>query len=220
MGKIYEACLRFGIKPNHITISRVFFVVMGIYWYSIGYKWLGFLTIVISWLTDTVDGHFARYTDTESELGKVLDRLLDKVVFVILVIFAIFLGGFNVPESFILAGLPIILFAFLNCFFEVWGVTLIAYQKIFEPKSKGNGAIWVGKNKLIAQAIFSCALFAPDQLIILKPVVLFATGAIGLGLATLSFWYHVKHVSVFKFCSLSLPLIVLFSYLSYSYVVQ
>jgi phosphatidylglycerophosphate synthase len=70
-------CVRFGIRPNHVTLlSLVFAILAGVaFWHS--YYGLG---LVMGWLMtflDTVDGKLARVTVTSSRLGDVLDHGLD-----------------------------------------------------------------------------------------------------------------------------------------------
>jgi phosphatidylglycerophosphate synthase len=70
-------CVRFGIRPNHVTLlSLLFAVLAGIaFWH--GYYGIG---LVMGWLMtflDTVDGKLARVTVTSSRIGDVLDHGLD-----------------------------------------------------------------------------------------------------------------------------------------------
>jgi phosphatidylglycerophosphate synthase len=70
-------CIRFGLRPNHVTLlSLVFAVLAGIaFWY--GHYGTG---LVMGWLMtflDTVDGKLARVTVTSSRIGDVLDHGLD-----------------------------------------------------------------------------------------------------------------------------------------------
>src|SRR5688500_12092222 len=72
-----RACVRFGIRPNQVTLlSLVFAVLAGVaFWH--GHYGTG---LVMGWLMtflDTVDGKLARVTVTSSRLGDVLDHGLD-----------------------------------------------------------------------------------------------------------------------------------------------
>ena len=72
-----RACVRFGIRPNQVTLlSLVFAVLAGVaFWH--GHYGVG---LVMGWLMtflDTVDGKLARVTVTSSRLGDVLDHGLD-----------------------------------------------------------------------------------------------------------------------------------------------
>lgn len=72
-----RVCVRFGIRPNQVTLlSLVFAVLAGVtFWY--GHYGIG---LVMGWLMtfmDTVDGKLARVTVTSSRFGDVLDHGLD-----------------------------------------------------------------------------------------------------------------------------------------------
>lgn len=72
-----RVCVRFGIRPNQVTLlSLVFTVLAGVaFWY--GHYGMG---LVMGWLMtfmDTVDGKLARVTVTSSRFGDVLDHGLD-----------------------------------------------------------------------------------------------------------------------------------------------
>ena len=72
-----RVCVRFGIRPNHVTLlSLVFAVLAGVaFWH--GHYGIG---LVMGWLMtfmDTVDGKLARVTVTSSRFGDVLDHGLD-----------------------------------------------------------------------------------------------------------------------------------------------
>lgn len=72
-----RVCVRFGIRPNQVTLlSLVFAVLAGLaFWY--GHYGMG---LVMGWLMtfmDTVDGKLARVTVTSSRFGDVLDHGLD-----------------------------------------------------------------------------------------------------------------------------------------------
>jgi phosphatidylglycerophosphate synthase len=224
MGKVYEFWYRYGFKPNHLTICGLLIVFYGIYFFSLGYECAGFFTIIFGLSLDRLDGEFARHVNNVTELGKILDRLTDKIKFITLIIFGIIFGCFQVNEDFFLIGFSIVIFAFLSLIIESWGILLIAYQRFFEPNTKGKGAAWVGKVKFALQAIFVATLFlpryAPEYLLYVKPIILLALIVISTPLAIFSFYYHVKHLKMFKFCSLSLPIVTGIFYSFYLCVIQ
>jgi phosphatidylglycerophosphate synthase len=74
---VVRFCVRFGLKPNQVTVvSLVFAVAAGVaFWHSY-YGW----GLLLGWLMtflDTVDGKLARVTVTSSRFGDVLDHGLD-----------------------------------------------------------------------------------------------------------------------------------------------
>lgn len=224
MGKLYEFCYRCGFRPNHLTILGLLIVFLGVYFFKLGYEYLGFFTIVFGLLVDIFDGPFARFVGDVTEIGKILDRLADKIKFISLVIFGIILGCFQVTEDFFLIGASVVFFTLMNLLIETWGIILIAYQKFFEPTTKGKGAVWVGKRKFLFQSIFAATLFlpryAPEFLLLAKPVVLLVSSMIGAILAVFSFYYHVKHLKVLTFCSLSLPIMAITVYFFINGLIQ
>ena len=72
-------CVRFGLSPNHVTLtSFVFAALAGVaFWF--GYYGIGLMMGWIMTFLDTVDGKLARVTVTSSRLGDVLDHGLDLI---------------------------------------------------------------------------------------------------------------------------------------------
>ena len=72
-----RVCVRFGIRPNQVTLlSLVFTVLAGVaFWY--GHYGMGLLMGWLMTFMDTVDGKLARVTVTSSRFGDVLDHGLD-----------------------------------------------------------------------------------------------------------------------------------------------
>jgi len=71
----------FGL-PNLLSISRLMILPLIIYFLSKGTKsgdLFAFLFILISGLTDFFDGYFARKFNQRSQLGRVLDPVVDKI---------------------------------------------------------------------------------------------------------------------------------------------
>jgi phosphatidylglycerophosphate synthase len=70
-------CVRFGLRPNHVTLLSLLFAVLAGIAFWCGHYGIG---LVMGWLMtflDTVDGKLARVTVTSSRLGDVLDHGLD-----------------------------------------------------------------------------------------------------------------------------------------------
>lgn len=69
--------------PNGLTIARVALVpafVAAFYWPGDFGLWLAFVLFVLAGATDAVDGFVARKLDAESEFGKMLDPIADKMM--------------------------------------------------------------------------------------------------------------------------------------------
>ncbi|EFK10723.1 conserved hypothetical protein [delta proteobacterium NaphS2] len=72
-------CVRFGLRPNHITfISLVLVIMAGVLFARGQYGW-GLLAGWVMTLLDTVDGKLARVTVTSSRFGHYFDHVIDLV---------------------------------------------------------------------------------------------------------------------------------------------
>ena len=71
---------RFWTFPNALSLSRLVLVIpiTLLLWYDGPLLWL-FALVMLAILTDWFDGRLARWLDTESEWGKVLDPIADKI---------------------------------------------------------------------------------------------------------------------------------------------
>ena len=70
-------CVRFGIRPNHVTGIGLALVILGGALFACGqYAW-GLLAGWVMTFLDTVDGKLARVTVTSSRLGHYLDHIID-----------------------------------------------------------------------------------------------------------------------------------------------
>lgn len=65
--------------PNLLSISRLLLLPLILFFLSKKLYFLGLIFISISWLTDTFDGYLARKLNQVSDLGKILDHLVDKI---------------------------------------------------------------------------------------------------------------------------------------------
>ena len=72
-------CVRFGIRPNHVTfIGLVLVILAGVLFARGQYGW-GLLAGWVMTLLDTVDGKLARVTVTSSRFGHYFDHVIDLV---------------------------------------------------------------------------------------------------------------------------------------------
>ncbi len=222
MGNIYKFCYRCGFRPNHFTICGLLIVFGGIYLFGIGYEYVGFFAIILGLLGDVFDGAFARFTGNVTQLGKILDRFVDKTKFIALVIFGVIFGYSQISENFSLIWAVILFIGLINIYIETWGIILIVYQKFFEPDAGGRAAVWIGKRKFLFQSIFVATLFlpkyAPEPLLLLKPIVLSFSSLISATFAIFSFYYHLKYLKALKFCSLSLPIVAIMIYFYFIFI--
>lgn len=222
MDKIFDYCYARGLRANHITLSRLFFAVFVVILRVLGLQTSAFITIAVMWYTDRLDGAFARGRD-ETLLGRLLDRFIDKIVFVFIIVSAYILLLLILPAIVSFLQYPLYFIVVVVCFFEVWGILLVVYQYKYERDSINNGAGPVGKFKLVAEVVFSMILFCPDslvdlvlyilpfifidQLLIFRSVFLVCYGSVAAFLSYYSFNQHASHLSnEHYFYKLSLPI--------------
>ena len=72
-------CVRFGIRPNHVTVLSLLLVVVAGISFAYGLYGWGLLAGWLMTFLDTVDGKLARVTVTSSQFGNVLDKGLDLI---------------------------------------------------------------------------------------------------------------------------------------------
>lgn len=67
--------------PNILSISRIPILFICIYFMKEGKENLVLFFLFIALITDALDGFLARRTRTESNLGRILDHVIDKIFF-------------------------------------------------------------------------------------------------------------------------------------------
>jgi phosphatidylglycerophosphate synthase len=72
-------CVRFGLRPNHVTIIGLFLVILAGVMFACGWYGWGLLAGWLMTFLDTVDGKLARVTVTSSKLGHYFDHLIDLI---------------------------------------------------------------------------------------------------------------------------------------------
>ncbi len=78
---------------NLITVSRLILLPFIVYFLITGQRYIAFAIMLISLCSDAVDGFLARKLHQESEAGKVLDPLCDKISLAVIVITLLLLGA-------------------------------------------------------------------------------------------------------------------------------
>ena len=71
---------------NVITLSRLVLLPFIVYFLLVDQRITAFVIMLIALLTDAADGFFARTLHQESEIGKVLDPVCDKVSLIVILI--------------------------------------------------------------------------------------------------------------------------------------
>jgi len=72
-------CVRFGLRPNHVTILGLLLVILAGVLFAYGWYGWGLLAGWLMTFLDTVDGKLARVTVTSSKFGHYFDHLIDLV---------------------------------------------------------------------------------------------------------------------------------------------
>ncbi|MEO0091784.1 MAG: CDP-alcohol phosphatidyltransferase family protein [candidate division WOR-3 bacterium] len=65
--------------PNFLSLSRLFLLPLILFFLATKKEIVGLILMLISWLTDALDGYIARQTNQVTNLGKILDHLVDKI---------------------------------------------------------------------------------------------------------------------------------------------
>lgn len=117
--------------PNLLCLIRILLITPFVQFFlDKEYLWAG-IVIVISGLTDCFDGFIARHFNQESELGKILDPLADKLTLLAVGV------CLSVIEPFFL---PIIIILIVKDLLMLIGSSKVIKMGILVPKSK-----WYGK---------------------------------------------------------------------------
>lgn len=77
---------------NLVTLSRLILLPFIIYFLITGQRYIAFVIMLISLCSDAVDGFLARKLHQESEAGKILDPVCDKISITVIVITLLLLG--------------------------------------------------------------------------------------------------------------------------------
>lgn len=77
---------------NFLSVLRILLVLPFIHFFSSGEKLTAFILVLIAIATDWFDGRVARWTNTVSDMGKILDPLADKLSAALLGLYFAYLG--------------------------------------------------------------------------------------------------------------------------------
>lgn len=78
---------------NVITISRLVLLPIIVYFILSGDRMIAFVIMLISLLSDGLDGYLARKLHQESELGRFLDPLCDKIFLAVVLVTLLYVGA-------------------------------------------------------------------------------------------------------------------------------
>lgn len=118
--------------PNAMSLFRILLIPLFALTYCVKEDvFLTFGILLVSGITDVLDGYIARRFDMVTHLGKVLDPIADKLTQGV----ALFCLGGKFPILFLLIGILII----------KESVTAMMYTVVVKKTGKVNGALWYGK---------------------------------------------------------------------------
>lgn len=165
--------------PNLLTLLRVPLVFLTALAYDLGWFWVAFTILIVSGLTDWLDGFVARRMGLVSDFGKLMDALVDKVF--VLGLYAFLAARQDWPDGAVYAVIVVLAREFL-----VSGVRMMAASKGWVmPAEK------LGKYKTVAQFVSLGALLLvpawPEASEVFRPLGL-AFLAISALLAVISGW--------------------------------
>ncbi|MGD8777221.1 MAG: CDP-alcohol phosphatidyltransferase family protein, partial [Syntrophobacterales bacterium] len=72
-------CVRYGFRPNHVTIVSLLLVVLAGILFAYGMYGWGLLAAWLMTFLDTVDGKLARVTVTSTQFGHIFDHAIDLI---------------------------------------------------------------------------------------------------------------------------------------------
>lgn len=117
--------------PNAISFIRILLITPFVAFFVTGCYIPAAVTVALSGLSDCFDGMIARHFHQESEIGKVLDPLADKLTLIAIGICLIFI------EPYVL---PLMIVMVVKDTLMIIGGTIIIKRGIIPPKS-----VWYGK---------------------------------------------------------------------------
>ena len=137
---------------NFLSISRIFSVIPLIICFNKievfpEYKFYSILVVIYIFLSDVLDGFFARISNHVTNFGKVIDPVADKVCFMVVLVFLI--DKFDKPD---LVFNPFLVFYVLLCIRDTILVAVSTYSIYsigYVSQSNITGKIFIGISTLM-----------------------------------------------------------------------
>lgn len=95
--------------PNIVTFIRLIILPFILIYFVKGYNWVAFLLLLIAGLTDVVDGFLARRLNQTTSFGRILDPVVDKIFFMMIIVFLVFYSDFPLWAFISIVGLEILI---------------------------------------------------------------------------------------------------------------
>lgn len=137
--------------PNAISFIRILLITPFVAFFIERMYVAAAITVGISGLSDCFDGYIARRFNQESELGKVLDPLADKLTLIAVGVCLIFI------EPYVL---PLMIIMVLKDILMIIGGTIIINKGVIPPKSSWYGKVstlmfYISVGMVVLMAIFN-----------------------------------------------------------------
>ena len=169
---------------NKLTMSRIFMAIVFTFLLLIEAQYTNILAtiiFIIACITDWVDGKVARHFKVESDFGKLVDPLADKIL-----ISAAFISFIEIPTIRLPAWIVIII---ISREFTITGLRLLAANKgVVVP-----AGAW-GKNKTISQIVLVISLLL--YLTVLDINASIVSVHISQTLRNIFYWYYIVMIFV------------------------
>jgi len=156
---------------SYISCLRIVLIVPIIYLLDQGflsetpsyYNYLAFVLFVVAGLTDYLDGYIARKTDTETQLGAMLDLIADKLLVSLVMVWLVYI------EMYSLVTIPALIIVSREL------VISTLRQYVIEKKIKKNLSIsFIGKSKTTIQIIAISILILAQEIMGIYTLALIA----------------------------------------------
>ena len=149
--------------PNAISFIRIILITPFVAFFVKDMYIPAAITIAISGLSDCFDGYIARKLHQESELGKILDPLADKLTLIAAGVCVIFLEPYVLPLMLLMVTKDVLM---------IIGGSIIIQKGIIPPKSSWYGKVstvmfYISIGTVVLMAIFNFDFIKPLSLTLL-----------------------------------------------------
>lgn len=137
--------------PNAISFIRILLITPFVAFFISRMYIAAAVTVAVSGLSDCIDGYIARRFHQESELGKILDPLADKLTLISVGICLIFIEPYVLPLMVIMVTKDILM---------IIGGTVIIQKGVIPPKSSWYGKVstflfYISVGVVVLMAVFN-----------------------------------------------------------------
>ena len=155
--------------PNLLSYSRIVLIPFIVWTYFLRMKYISASLVVISGLTDCVDGYIARHYSLITDFGKIIDPIADKLTQITVVACL----AYNYPMMLVLVGILV----FKEIFVGLMGYLVLRATDVVD------GAKWYGKMATILfYLIIVVLLIIPMSLSAANILIMFCICAMVLSL--------------------------------------